>query len=419
MANVVRKGRRAVLAVVRRLERQAAELARHIRAVGASELRHLPMLMEPAIVERGNRHAEAILHAFVKHMLSGRQQFGKELFRKAAIERASSGFPLEAMLHIYRTAAHEVLRWLVREVRRIRGGEDAVIELTDGCVGFINAGSAAFTEGYVRFEADRMADRDRTLREVVDDMIVGRAGGREVLQARAQSLGLDATGVMQLIVAQPVARQGEAARGLAATRELLRDTLRKPAGEVTVVVRGTDVIAVLEQGRETDSGTPEAWLSALTTAATATGIRVGVSTFCNGFADAPRGYEEARLALSVSSPTNPVVSFGDVRIFEYLLTRVDGTALRLIPGWLHQLEKPRGRADGPLPATVLAYMECGFNAGETARRLRVHPHTVLYRLRKVTKITGLNMRRFDDVLELVTVLRLAGRVGAIQPVSTS
>ena len=217
-----------------------AAVAQHVRAVVMSQMPPIPMLTEPAVVERGNRHREAIFCAFVKSMRAGRQQVDKDFFRNAAIERAATGFPLETALHIYRLCGHELWRWLVREVRRIGGGEAAVIELTDGWFRFLNAGSAALTEGYVRFEADRIADRDRTLREIIDGLIGGRVGGREALQARARSLGLDPTAGIRLLVAQPgLAGQGDHPPRLAATRELLRDTLRASAGEVAVVVRGT------------------------------------------------------------------------------------------------------------------------------------------------------------------------------------
>ncbi len=399
---------RAALRVLGRLELHAAEVGRQVRAVAVSELPPLPMLMEPAVVERGNRHAEAILRAFVKHMRARRQEIDREFFRRAAVERAATGFPLELALHIYRICTHEVWRWLVREVHRIHGSEAVLIELTDGWFGFTNVGSAALTGGYVRFEADRIADRDRTLRDVVEELIVGSAGGRAALPVRARALGLDVTAAIQLVVAQSGAPEPHP---LTATRDLLCEALRGSGGDIAAVVRGTEVIAVLQHKRRAESRAPAAPLKALTTAASATAIRVGISTLCDGLPEVPRGYEEASVALSLSSPTNPVVSFDDVRIFEYLLTRVDTSALRLIPAWVQRLGKPAGRVGGPLATTALAYLEAGFNVGKAARSLRVHPNTVHYRLRRVTEITGLNTRRFNDMLQLLTVIRLAERVG--------
>lgn len=97
---------------------------------------------------------------------------------------------------------------------------------------------------------------------------------------------------------------------------------------------------------------------------------------------------------------------------------MDEAALRLIPGCVQRLAEVAGRAEGSLAATVLAYLESGFNAGK-ARCPEVHPNPVHYRLRRVTEISGFNTRRFDDMLRLLTVLRLAEREGPIRLESTS
>jgi purine catabolism regulator len=44
--------------------------------------------------------------------------------------------------------------------------------------------------------------------------------------------------------------------------------------------------------------------------------------------------------------------------------------------------------------------------GATARQLQLHPNTVHYRLRRVERLTGPDVRRCQDVVELVAVLRL-------------
>ena len=62
--------------------------------------------------------------------------------------------------------------------------------------------------------------------------------------------------------------------------------------------------------------------------------------------------------------------------------------------------------DAPARETLLAYAACNFNAGETARRLHLHTNTVPYRLRRFERVTGRDVRRFADVVDLVAGLRL-------------
>jgi DNA-binding PucR family transcriptional regulator len=55
---------------------------------------------------------------------------------------------------------------------------------------------------------------------------------------------------------------------------------------------------------------------------------------------------------------------------------------------------------------VLAYAASDLNVGATARRMHLHPNTVHYRLGRVERLTGRDLRRFADVVDLVAALRL-------------
>ena len=55
---------------------------------------------------------------------------------------------------------------------------------------------------------------------------------------------------------------------------------------------------------------------------------------------------------------------------------------------------------------MLAYAASDLNVGATARRLHLHPNTVHYRLGRVERMTGRNVRHFVDVVDLVAALRL-------------
>ena len=61
----------------------------------------------------------------------------------------------------------------------------------------------------------------------------------------------------------------------------------------------------------------------------------------------------------------------------------------------------------PLPETLLAYAASDLNVGLTARRLHVHPNTVHYRLRRIERLTGYDVRRLRDVVDLVAAVRLS------------
>lgn len=55
-------------------------------------------------------------------------------------------------------------------------------------------------------------------------------------------------------------------------------------------------------------------------------------------------------------------------------------------------------ADDPaLSTTLRMYLRCNASSAQTAERLFVHPNTVLYRLRKITELTGLNLTQPSDL----------------------
>ena len=54
--------------------------------------------------------------------------------------------------------------------------------------------------------------------------------------------------------------------------------------------------------------------------------------------------------------------------------------------------------------TVNTFLDNNLNVSETARQLYVHRNTLLYRLEKLEKLTGLDIRIFDDALTLKIAL---------------
>ena len=51
--------------------------------------------------------------------------------------------------------------------------------------------------------------------------------------------------------------------------------------------------------------------------------------------------------------------------------------------------------DGDTMSTVDSFLEHGMNVSETARKLYMHRNTLIYRLNKIRKVTGLDIRVVD------------------------
>ncbi len=57
--------------------------------------------------------------------------------------------------------------------------------------------------------------------------------------------------------------------------------------------------------------------------------------------------------------------------------------------------------------TINMFFNNNLNVSETARELFVHRNTLVYRLEKLQKQTGLDIRRFDDALTFKIALMVA------------
>ena len=54
--------------------------------------------------------------------------------------------------------------------------------------------------------------------------------------------------------------------------------------------------------------------------------------------------------------------------------------------------------DSETMVTIQKFFENNLNVSETSRQLFIHRNTLVYRLDKIQKITGMDLRRFDDAI---------------------
>ena len=54
--------------------------------------------------------------------------------------------------------------------------------------------------------------------------------------------------------------------------------------------------------------------------------------------------------------------------------------------------------DGETLNIIRTFFENNLNVSETSRKLFVHRNTLVYRLEKIRKLTGLDLRRFDHAI---------------------
>ena len=137
-----------------------------------------------------------------------------------------------------------------------------------------------------------------------------------------------------------------------------------------------------------------------------TRVNVGIGNSVVGVKDLARSFKEAQTALEVGKvfDTDKVIvsydNLGIARLVYHLPTTLCET-------FLHEVFK-RGSIeslDHETLFTIQRFFENNLNVSETSRKLFVHRNTLVYRLEKIKKFTGLDLREFDDAIVFKVALQ--------------
>lgn len=126
---------------------------------------------------------------------------------------------------------------------------------------------------------------------------------------------------------------------------------------------------------------------------------VGIGTPVSGIKELARSFKEAEIALEVGKvfdTEESIVNYdnlGIARLIYQLPTTLCETFIKEIfnQGGIESL-------DHETLFTIHKFFENNLNVSETSRKLFVHRNTLVYRLEKIRKLTGLDLREFDHAI---------------------
>ena len=132
---------------------------------------------------------------------------------------------------------------------------------------------------------------------------------------------------------------------------------------------------------------------------------VGVGTVVNHVRDLARAYKEAQVAIEVGKvfdTERSVINYENLGIGR-LIYQLPTTLCEM---FLQEVFKknPIDALDQETLFTINKFFENNLNVSETARKLFVHRNTLVYRLEKIKKLTGLDLREFDDAITFKVAL---------------
>ena len=134
-------------------------------------------------------------------------------------------------------------------------------------------------------------------------------------------------------------------------------------------------------------------------------VFVGVGTIATHLRDLAKSYKEAQIAIEVGKVFDTeryIVNYENLGIGR-LIYQLPTTLCEM---FLQEVFKknPIHALDQETLFTIYKFFENNLNVSETARKLFVHRNTLVYRLEKIKKLTGLDLREFDDAITFKVAL---------------
>lgn len=126
---------------------------------------------------------------------------------------------------------------------------------------------------------------------------------------------------------------------------------------------------------------------------------IGIGTEAQSLRDVARSYKDAQTALKIGQifeAEKSIVDYNHLGIGR-LIYQLPTTLCRL---FLNEVFKEGvfETIDSETMVTIQKFFENNLNVSETSRQLFIHRNTLVYRLDKIQKITGMDLRKFDDAI---------------------
>ena len=144
-------------------------------------------------------------------------------------------------------------------------------------------------------------------------------------------------------------------------------------------------------------------------------VHIAYGTIINEIRDVSRSYKEAKMALDVGKifySDQHVVAYGQLGIGR-LIYQLPMHLCRMFIREIFNGKSPDDLDEETL-TTINKFFENNLNVSETSRQLYIHRNTLVYRLDKLQKSTGLDLRTFDDAITFKIALMVVKYMNYIE-----
>ncbi|MBO6240093.1 MAG: helix-turn-helix domain-containing protein [Butyrivibrio sp.] len=139
-------------------------------------------------------------------------------------------------------------------------------------------------------------------------------------------------------------------------------------------------------------------------------VRVAYGTIVEELKDLSKSYKEAKMALEVGK-----IFYAEKKVNAYntlgigrLIYQLPESLCRIFIDEIFGGKEVPDDLDEETLNTINKFFENNLNVSETSRQLFVHRNTLVYRIEKLEKSSGLDVRKFDDALTFKIALMVIG-----------
>ncbi len=238
---------------------------------------------------------------------------------------------------------------------------------------------------------DEKYDRSNFVKNVILDNILP---GDIYLKARELHFNNDTTRVVLLI---HIVSQTEVS-----VFDVVQNLFPDKNKDFVISIGESDIAVVKEIRQNTESKDLEKLAQSIADTLSGefyTRCSIGIGTAVSGVKELARSFKEAQVAMEVGKvfdTEKSIVNYDNLGVAR-LIYQLPTTMCEM---FLKEVFK-RGSIeslDQETLFTIQKFFENNLNVSETSRKLFVHRNTLVYRLEKIKRLTGLDLREFDDAI---------------------
>lgn len=372
LASLDEPTRHAVMAAVERLRTRRDAFADRFLLLAREHVPGYGVLSDEEIRESSRRFMDVLISELASLRVPDAAL--RDMLGGFAVERAARGIPLDVLAVGYQLGSREMLACIDEVAIEVGLPSDLLLAVHDSTWEFSNEASSVFA----RIEHDLAVERahfDAERRSTFAVGVLSGAFSSEQIDRDAHLFGLDPRARYVAVAARSVS-PGDAD----AVRRAIASAVRMPADRLLFAQVGATLGFIAPTAPDDVAGHL---------------VAVGRAVELDELDD---GFDEAVVALETAERfgQSGVVRLSDLGPRPLVLSAVR-TAAGLSSRHLAELDGA-GRSGGVIEETIRVYLECDQQVGVVARRLTVHRNTVRYRVNRFHELTGLDVRRTEDLV---------------------